>query len=169
MYSVFQCIFKNLLFIYLRERELETQAEGEAGSMQGAQSGTRSWVSRIMSCIEGALSHLGFPRFTAFNSHVQLLMLLDFLQKYQQQLRFVICIGQLFSKLEHKTYHCLGQPYIFMYNFSVNLHACLFGGFKNQLFLLLIFIQRTKVQVQRGRGRGRGRENLFFFFFRKIV
>ena len=31
----------------MREREAETQAEGEAGTMQGAQRGTRSWVSRI--------------------------------------------------------------------------------------------------------------------------
>ena len=30
-----------------REREAETQAEGEAGSMQGAQHGTPSRVSRI--------------------------------------------------------------------------------------------------------------------------
>ena len=39
------------LFIHerhrLREREAETQAEGEAGSMQGAWRGIRSWVSRI--------------------------------------------------------------------------------------------------------------------------
>ena len=31
-----------------REREAETQAEGEADSMQGARHGTRSQVSRIM-------------------------------------------------------------------------------------------------------------------------
>ena len=44
-----------------REREAETQAEGEAGSMQGAQCGTRSWVSRIRPWAEGSaksLSHL---------------------------------------------------------------------------------------------------------------
>ena len=29
-----------------RERDAETQAEGEAGSMEGAQRGIRSWVSR---------------------------------------------------------------------------------------------------------------------------
>ena len=29
----------------MREREAETQAEGEAGSTQGAQCGTRAWVS----------------------------------------------------------------------------------------------------------------------------
>ena len=32
----------------MRDREVETQAEGEAGSMQGARLGARSWVSRIM-------------------------------------------------------------------------------------------------------------------------
>ena len=42
-------IFKKDLFIYLfmREREAEKQAEGEAGSMPGAQHGTRSRDSRI--------------------------------------------------------------------------------------------------------------------------
>ena len=30
-----------------REREADTQAEGEAGSMQGARCGTPSWDSRI--------------------------------------------------------------------------------------------------------------------------
>ena len=47
------------------EREAETQAEGEAGSMQGAQHGTRSWVSRITPQAEGSakpLSHQGCPR-----------------------------------------------------------------------------------------------------------
>ena len=36
-----------------RERETETQAEGEAGSMQGARPGTRSWDSRIMPWAKG--------------------------------------------------------------------------------------------------------------------
>ena len=36
------------------EREAETQAGGEAGSMQGARCGTRSWVSRIMPWAEGS-------------------------------------------------------------------------------------------------------------------
>ena len=47
-----------------REREAETQAEGEAGSTQGAQHGTRSWVSRIMPWAKGGaklLSHPGIP------------------------------------------------------------------------------------------------------------
>ena len=35
------------------QREAETQAEGEAGSMQGAQRGTRSRVSRIMPWAKG--------------------------------------------------------------------------------------------------------------------
>ena len=40
--------------------EAETQAEGEAGSMQGARRGTRSWVSRITPWAKGGaklLSH----------------------------------------------------------------------------------------------------------------
>ena len=47
-----------------REREAETQAEGEAGSMQGARRGTRSQDARIMPWAEGSakpLSHPGFP------------------------------------------------------------------------------------------------------------
>ena len=36
-----------------REREVETQEEGEAGSMQGARHGTRSWDSRIMLWAKG--------------------------------------------------------------------------------------------------------------------
>ena len=40
-----------------REREAETQAEGEAGSMQGTRHGTQSWVSRITPWAEGGLNH----------------------------------------------------------------------------------------------------------------
>ena len=50
--------------MYEREREAETQAEGEAGSMQGARHGTRSRVSRITPWAEGSakpLSHPGCP------------------------------------------------------------------------------------------------------------
>ena len=46
-------IFFKILFIYLFMRETETQAEGEAGSLQGAQHGARSQVSRIMPWAEG--------------------------------------------------------------------------------------------------------------------
>ena len=50
-----------------REREAETQAEEEAGSMQGARCGIRSGVSRIAPWAEGGakpLSHLGCHIFT---------------------------------------------------------------------------------------------------------
>ena len=46
------------------QREAETQTEGEAGSMQGAQRGTRSQDPRIMPWAEGSakpLSHPGVP------------------------------------------------------------------------------------------------------------
>ena len=55
-------------FIYLfidSQREAETQAEGEAGSMQGTRCGTPSRVSRITPWVEGGakpLSHSGCPR-----------------------------------------------------------------------------------------------------------
>ena len=54
-----------------REREAETQALGEAGSMQGARRGTRSQVSRITPWAEGGaklLSHPGCPR--SLTSHL---------------------------------------------------------------------------------------------------
>ena len=64
-----EIIFLKRFFIYLfmtdTQREAETQAGGEAGSMQGAGRGTQSWVSRIMPWAEGGakpLSHLGCPR-----------------------------------------------------------------------------------------------------------
>ena len=52
------------------EREAETQAEGEVSSMQGAQHGTRSQVSRIRPWAEGGakpLSHPGCPKSTFLN------------------------------------------------------------------------------------------------------
>ena len=51
----FFCIFKKILFTHEshRERDAETQAEGEAGSLQEALHGTRSQVSRIMLWAEG--------------------------------------------------------------------------------------------------------------------
>ena len=48
-----------------REREAETQAEGEAGFMQGAPCGTRFQDSGITPWAEGSaklLSHLGCPK-----------------------------------------------------------------------------------------------------------
>ena len=47
------------------ERETETQAEGEAGSMQVAQCGTQSQIPRIRPWAEGGaklLSHPGCPK-----------------------------------------------------------------------------------------------------------
>ena len=45
-----------------REREAETQAEGEVSSMQGARSGTRSWVSRIAPWAKGRRQTATPPR-----------------------------------------------------------------------------------------------------------
>ena len=52
------------LFIHekQRDREVETQAEGEAGSMQGARHGTRSQDSRIMPWAEGRRQTAEPPR-----------------------------------------------------------------------------------------------------------
>ena len=52
-----------------RVRDAETQAEGEAGSMQGARRGTQSRVSRITPWAKGSAkppSHLGCPRIANF-------------------------------------------------------------------------------------------------------
>ena len=61
--------FLKIILIYSwethREREAETQAEGETGSVQGAQRGTRSQISRIRPWAEGGakpLSHWGCPK-----------------------------------------------------------------------------------------------------------
>ena len=61
----FHYIFFFLRFyLFVRDREAQTQAEGEAGSMQGACRGTWSLVSRITPWTEGGakpLSHPGCP------------------------------------------------------------------------------------------------------------
>ena len=44
-----------------REKEAETQAEGEVGSRQGAQHGTRSRVSRVTPWAEGCAKPLSNP------------------------------------------------------------------------------------------------------------
>ena len=44
------------------EREAETQAEGETGSLWGARCGTRSWDSRIMPWAQGRYSTAEPPR-----------------------------------------------------------------------------------------------------------
>ena len=40
--------FKDFIYLFMRDRERDTQAEGEAGSMQGTQCGTQSQNSVIM-------------------------------------------------------------------------------------------------------------------------
>ena len=56
--------FKIYLFIHERDihRRAEIQAEGEAGSMQGAQHGTRSRDSKITPWAEGRRSTAETPR-----------------------------------------------------------------------------------------------------------
>ena len=72
-------VFLKILFIYSwqTEKEAETQAEGEEGSMQGARCGTISWDSRITPWAEGGaklLSHLGCPFFKFFKYFIYLFM-----------------------------------------------------------------------------------------------
>ena len=57
---------RDFIYLFMRDtqREAETRAEGEAGSMQRARRGTRSPVSRIMPWADGSakpLSHPGVP------------------------------------------------------------------------------------------------------------
>ena len=91
-------------FIYLfmtdREREAEIQAEGEAGSMQGAQCGTWSRVSRIRLWAEGGakpLSHPGCPKPDFLNDSLT------------SQLRFfpVIFCGFFFSVSNGNSQTCI--------------------------------------------------------------
>ena len=74
--SLLLYFFKDFIYLFMRDRERErereagTQAEGEAGSMQGARRGTQSWVSRIMPWAEDGtkrLSHPGCPAWIDFN------------------------------------------------------------------------------------------------------
>ena len=58
-----------------REREAETQAEGEAGSMQEAWCGTQSQVSRTTPRAEGGaklLGHWGCPHTDISDSNLEL-------------------------------------------------------------------------------------------------
>ena len=55
--------FKDFIYSFTRdpEREAETQAEGEAGSLQGAPCGTRSWDPRVTPWAEGRCSTAELP------------------------------------------------------------------------------------------------------------
>ena len=58
------------------DRERDTQAEGEAGSMQGARCGTGSWDSRIRPWAEGStklLSHPEIPKFLKLRDILKIL------------------------------------------------------------------------------------------------
>ena len=54
---------RNFIYLFMRdlEREAETQAKGEAGSMQGTPRGTQSRVSRIRPWAEGGSKRLSHP------------------------------------------------------------------------------------------------------------
>ena len=58
--------FKRFIYLFMidieREREAETQEEGEAGSMQGARRGTRSRDSRIAPWAKGRRQTAEPPR-----------------------------------------------------------------------------------------------------------
>ena len=54
-FFIFLKIFEYFIYLFMRDThtEAETPAEGEAGSMQGAWCGTRSWDSRITPWTKG--------------------------------------------------------------------------------------------------------------------
>ena len=67
VYPSFYFFFKDFIYLFMRDtdRKAETQAEGEAGSLQGARCGTQSQVSRITPWAKGSdkpLSHPGCPQ-----------------------------------------------------------------------------------------------------------
>ena len=53
---------KDFIHLFERERERETQAKGEAGSMQGARRGSQSRDPRIMPWAEGRSQTTKPPR-----------------------------------------------------------------------------------------------------------
>ena len=55
---------KDFIYLFMRDtqREAETQAERETGSMQEARRGTRSWVSRVTPWAEGRRLTIEPPR-----------------------------------------------------------------------------------------------------------
>ena len=63
---LFIFFFKDFIYLFMivtkREREAETQAEGEAGSMKGARRGIRSRVSRITPWAKGRRQTAEPPR-----------------------------------------------------------------------------------------------------------
>ena len=62
------------------EREAETQAEGETGSIWGARRGARSPFSRIMPWAEGStnpLIHPGCPSHNVFKLQINLVKVLS--------------------------------------------------------------------------------------------
>ena len=62
LHEIVRFFFEFYLFIHDREREAETQAEGEAGSMPGARRGTRSQDSRIVPWAKGRCQTAEPPR-----------------------------------------------------------------------------------------------------------
>ena len=61
MVSVF--VFKDFIYLFMRdiEREAETQAEGEAGSLQGARCSTQSQDPGIMTQSKAEVQPLSHP------------------------------------------------------------------------------------------------------------
>ena len=62
--GIIRKLFKNFTYLFMRNterRERERQAEGEAGSMQGARRRTGSRVSRIIPWAKGSAKPLSHP------------------------------------------------------------------------------------------------------------
>ena len=67
---VFYSFIHLFIHLFIHERHTHIQAEGEAGSMQGARCGALSQVSRITPWAEGgakSLSHPGCPTYKILN------------------------------------------------------------------------------------------------------
>ena len=64
MFLLFIYIFEDFIYLFMRDtqRKAETQAEGEAGSLRGAQCGIWSWDPRVMPWAEGRRSTTEHPR-----------------------------------------------------------------------------------------------------------
>ena len=69
---IYYYYFFKFIYLFMRDIEAETQAEGEAGSLQGARCGTGSWIMGSRPEPKGGaqpLSHPGVPQHNIFEIH----------------------------------------------------------------------------------------------------
>ena len=128
------------------EREAETQAEGEAGSMQGAWCGTQSRVSRITPWAEGStkpLSHPGCP-------HVKnLLQFLGEPLRKAKQSSWIKTIIPLCTEQQQQQQKTLTK----VFSHGNSFYTPFYFHFKKRLFIWGWVSERSGRSRKRGRGK----------------